>query len=147
MQSIEQVYATAVAYHSFGILIRGPSGSGKSDLALRLIEDGANLISDDQVNIQAVKKQLYLSPPDNIAGLIEVRGFGVIKIKSVRDINLRLIVDLDPSSTTERTPIMKEESIKNIMVPVVSLKAFENSILARIKLIIGYLEKKIELIS
>ena len=71
----------------------------------------------------------------------------MIKIKSVRDINLRLSVDVDPSSTTERTPIMKEESIKNIMVPVVSLKAFENSILARIKLIIGYLEKKIELIS
>jgi HPr kinase/phosphorylase len=144
---MEQVYATAVAYHGFGVLIRGPSGSGKSDLALRLIEDGAKLIADDQVNISAVRKELYLSPPDSISGLIEVRGFGVIKIGAVRDIKLRLIVDLDPSYETERTPTIKEELIKNITVPVTNMKAFESSILARIKLILGYLEKNIELIS
>ena len=144
---MEQVYATAVAYHGFGFLIRGPSGSGKSDLALRLIEDGAKLIADDQVNISAVRKELYLSSPDSISGLIEVRGFGVIKIGAVRDIKLRLIVDLDPSYETERTPTIKEELIKNITVPVTNMKAFESSILARIKLILGYLEKNIELIS
>ena len=145
---MEQVfYATAVAYHGCGILIRGPSGSGKSDLALRLIEDGANLIADDQVNIKAVRKQLYLSSPDNISGLIEVRGFGVIKIECVRDIKLGLIVDLDPSYETERTSIMKDELIQDIITPIINIKAFESSVLARIKLILGYIEKKIELIS
>ena len=144
---MEQVYATAVAYRGFGILIRGPSGSGKSDLALRLIDDGANLIADDQVIIESVREELYLSSPDTISGLIEVRGFGVIKIESVRDVKLGLIVDLDPSFKTQRSPKMKEELIKNIIVPVINMKAFESSVLARIKLILGYLEKKIELTS
>jgi len=144
---MEQVYATAVAYRGFGILIRGPSGSGKSDLALRLIDDGANLIADDQVIIKSVRKEHYLSSPDSISGLIEVRGFGVIKIESVRDVRLRLIVDLDPSCKTERSPIMKEELIKNIIVPVINMKAFDSSVLVRIRLILSYLEKKIELTS
>ena len=144
---MEHLYATAVAYCGFGVLIRGPSGSGKSDLALRLIEDGANLIADDQVIIESVREELYLTSPDSISGLIEVRGFGVIKIESVRDVKLGLIVDLDPSFKTQRSPKMKEELIKNIIVPVINMKAFESSVLARIKLILGYLEKKIELTS
>ena len=121
---MEQVYATAVAYCGFGVLIRGPSGSGKSDLALRLIEDGANLIADDQVIIESVREELYLSSPDTISGLIEVRGFGVIKIECVRDIKLCLIVDLDPSYETERTPIMKDELIQDIITPIINIKAF-----------------------
>ena len=144
---MDQIYATAVAYCGVGVLIRGPSGSGKSDLALRLIEDGANLIADDQVIIESVRNELYLSPPDSVSGLVEVRGFGVIKIESVRNVKLRLIIDLDPSFKTERGPIMKEELIKNIIVPVINVKAFESSVLARIKLILGYLENKIELTS
>jgi serine kinase of HPr protein (carbohydrate metabolism regulator) len=141
-----QFYATAVTYCGFGVLIRGPSGSGKSDLALRLIDDGAGLVADDQVIIKAVGQELYLSPPDSLSGLIEVRGIGVIKIEYVRDIRLRLVVELDPSNEIQRTPIIKEELIKKIPVPVVNMHAFESSVLVKIKIILGYLEKKIELI-
>jgi len=143
---MNQFYATAVTYCGFGILIRGPSGSGKSDLALRLIDDGAGLVADDQVVIKAVGQELYLSPPDSLSGLIEVRGIGVIKIEYVRDIRLRLVVELDPSNEIQRTPIIKEELIKKIPVPVVNMHAFESSVLVKIKIILGYLEKKIELI-
>ena len=143
---MNQFYATAVTYCGFGILIRGPSGSGKSDLALRLIDDGAGLVADDQVIIKAVGQELYLSPPDSLSGLIEVRGIGVIKIEYVRDIRLRLVVELDPSNEIQRTPIIKEELIKKIPVPVVNMHAFESSVLVKIKIILGYLEKKIELI-
>ena len=143
---MNQFYATAVTYCGFGVLIRGPSGSGKSDLALRLIDDGAGLIADDQVVIKAVGQELYLSPPDSLSGLIEVRGVGVIKIGYVRDIRLCLIIELDPSNDIQRIPTIEEELIKNIPVPVISMDAFESSVLAKIKIILGYLDKKIELI-
>ena len=143
---MNQFYATAVIYCGFGILIRGPSGSGKSDLALRLIDDGADLIADDQVVIKAVGQELYLSPPDSLSGLIEVRGVGVIKIEYVRDIRLCLIVELDPRNEIQRIPKIKEELIKKIPVPVINMYAFESSVLAKIKIILGYLDKKIELI-
>ncbi len=143
---MNQFYATAVTYCGFGILIRGPSGSGKSDLALRLIDDGAGLIADDQVVIKAVQQELYLSPPDSLSGLIEVRGVGVIKIEYVRDIRLCLIVELDPSNEIQRIPLIKEELIKNIPVPVINMYAFESSVLAKLKIILGYLDKKIEFI-
>jgi HPr kinase/phosphorylase len=143
---MDQFYATAVIYCGFGILIRGPSGSGKSDLALRLIDDGADLIADDQVVIKAVGQELYLSAPDSLSGLIEVRGIGVIKIEYVSDIRLCLIVELDPSNEIQRIPTIKEELIKNIPVPVINMYAFESSVLAKIKIILGYLDKKIELI-
>jgi HPr kinase/phosphorylase len=143
---MDQFYATAVIYCGFGILIRGPSGSGKSDLALRLIDDGADLIADDQVVIKAVGQELYLSAPDSLSGLIEVRGIGVIKIEYVSDIRLCLIVELDPSNEIQRIPTIKEELIKNIPVPVINMYAFESSVLAKIKIILGHLDKKIELI-
>ena len=143
---MNQFYATAVTYCGFGILIRGPSGSGKSDLALRLIDDGAGLVADDQVVIKAVGQELYLSPPDRLSGLIEVRGVGVIKIEYVRDIRLCLIVELDPRNEIQRIPKIKEELIKKIPVPVINMDAFESSVLAKIKIILGYLDKKIELI-
>jgi len=143
---MNQFYATAVTYCGFGILIRGPSGSGKSDLALRLIDDGAGLVADDQVVIKEVGQELYLSPPDSLSGLIEVRGVGVIKIEYVSDIRLCLIVELDPRNEIQRIPKIKEELIKKIPVPVINMYAFESSVLAKIKIILGYLDKKIELI-
>ena len=143
---MNKFYATAVTYCGFGILIRGPSDSGKSDLALRLIDDGAGLVADDQVIIKAVGQELYLSPPDSLSGLIEVRGVGVIKIEYVSDIRLCLIVELDPRNEIQRIPKIKEELIKKIPVPVINMYAFESSVLAKIKIILGYLDKKIELI-
>jgi HPr kinase/phosphorylase len=111
-----------------------------------MIDDGAGLIADDQVVIKSVGQKLFLSPPDSLPGLIEVRGIGVIKIAYVRDIRLCLIIELDPSNEIQRIPTIEEELIKNIPVPVISMDAFENSVLAKIKIILGYLDKKIELI-
>jgi serine kinase of HPr protein (carbohydrate metabolism regulator) len=144
---MDQFHATAVAYYGSGILIRGPSGSGKSDLALRLIDDDADLIADDRVVIKVVGKELRLSPPESISGLIEVRGIGVVKIKTVRDIPLCLVVELELSNQTKRMPEIKEETIKDISIPIISINAFESSSLAKIKIVLRYLDKKIELIS
>ena len=139
-------HGTAVSYNGSGILILGPSGSGKSDLALRLINEGADLIADDQVLIKLVGKALQLSAPDSISGLIEVRGVGIIKIKPVCYIPLSLIVEIKSGAQLERIPIMKKDLIEKILIPVIKLDAFEGSAIAKIKILLKCLDEEIELI-
>ena len=139
-------HGTAVLYRGFGILIRGPSGSGKSDLALRLIDDGADLIADDQVIIKSVGEILQLSSPDKISGLIEIRGVGVVRIKYVSGVPLGLILDINPRKKLKRMPIIKKELIGSISIPVISIDAFESSAVAKIKIFMQCLGNEIKLI-
>jgi serine kinase of HPr protein (carbohydrate metabolism regulator) len=99
-----QVHATCVnlgqagkpfrAPASAGILILGPSGAGKSDLALRLIANGATLVADDRTEVFVRRGALYAKPPARIAGLIEVRGVGVLSIPYTEEVRLALAVSL-----------------------------------------------------
>lgn len=78
MSGQDTVHATSVAIGEYGVLLIGPSGSGKSDLALRLIDRGATLVSDDYTVLSIKNGCLSSCPPDRIAGKIEVRGLGII---------------------------------------------------------------------
>lgn len=133
-----QLHATAIALNGAGVLLRGPSGSGKSDLALRLIEGGAELIADDRVEITSADDELHLSAPVTIRGLIEIRGLGIVNIGATQDIPLRLIVELipqnKPGEKIERMPEVKEEVIAGIAIPVIDIDAFELSAAAKIKI-------------
>ena len=131
---MSNIHATAVSYGGSGVLIRGPSGSGKSDLAIRLIDDGATLIADDYVKIDVVGDKILLSPPKNITGLIEVRGIGLITIDSVRDIPLCFIVDLKPPNVIARTPESRAEIIKGISIPITEIYGLESSAVSKIKI-------------
>src|SRR3546814_16917096 len=75
-------------------MIEGRSGSGKSDLALRLIDRGAKLVSDDYTIVRRKGKMLLASPPENIAGKIEVRGIGLVEMTHVSDVPVALVVQL-----------------------------------------------------
>lgn len=75
-----RLHATCVAIEGRGVLLIGTSGSGKSDLALRLIDRGATLVSDDQTELAAQSGALLAAPPETIAGLIEVRGIGIVAL-------------------------------------------------------------------
>lgn len=88
----ELLYATAVAINDEGVLLSGPSGSGKSDLALRLIDRGAVLISDDGVLIEPGKPRPILRTAPNIAGMIEMRGVAIVKMPFADGVPLRLVV-------------------------------------------------------
>ena len=88
------IHGTCVAFRGMGILIRGSSGTGKSDLALRLIDNNAKLVSDDQVLAVVKNGKIILSPPRSIAGKIEVRGLGIITMRYVKSSTLALVVDL-----------------------------------------------------
>jgi len=90
------VHATAVSFHGCGILIEGPSGSGKSALALRLMAHGAGLIADDRTRIgpDVVSGAVMLEAPEALPALIEARGIGLLPVTRAAPAPLRLVVEL-----------------------------------------------------
>ena len=94
------IHATCVEWFGRGILIRGKAGSGKSDLALRLIDAGAVLVADDQVLLE----NGVASAPARLQGLLEVRGFGIVKLPFAETTQIVLTIDLRASDEIERLP-------------------------------------------
>lgn len=100
----ETIHATAVLAGRNGILIRGASGSGKSSLAAALIERGAALVADDRLHIAARNGRLIASAPAAIAGQMEMRGRGIVRVPHERSAVVRLVVDMVPDGELERMP-------------------------------------------
>ena len=101
------VHATAVAVAGSGVLIRGAAGSGKSSLALALIEDrrgDSKLVADDRVILGVQAGALLASAPDALQGLIEVRGVGIVHRPFLPNVVVRLVVDLLPAEECPRLP-------------------------------------------
>ena len=88
------VNATAIAIDGRAVLFRGPSGAGKSDLALRLIDDGARLVADDQVELRREGEHILVRAPATIAGLIEIRGVGILRVDALAEAKLAMFADL-----------------------------------------------------
>ncbi len=91
------IHGTAIMINDTGVLLRGSSGSGKSLLALQLLDlfsPKSLLIADDRVDILAKNNEIYMLTPKNIGGLIELRGRGVIKKEYIKKAKLHLIIDL-----------------------------------------------------
>lgn len=127
----KMLHATAVAIDGYGVLITGLSGSGKSDLALRLIDRGAKLVSDDAVAVIIEKNMPVLCAAPNIETLMEIRGIGIQTVPSIGSAPLRLVVEL--TEKIERMPSRHVVSaIKGYDAPCVKLDPFETS--AAIKL-------------
>lgn len=124
--SSERLHASSVAIDGRALLITGRSGAGKSDLALRLIDRGAALVSDDYTMVRRIGGRLLATAPQTIEGGMEVRGIGLIALDAVRDVPVALIVDLD--RPVERLPQPLDPIvIAGIKVPVVALAALEGS--------------------
>ncbi len=121
------LHATAVRLDGRAVLITGPSGSGKSDLALRLLELGAELISDDQVQIERREGHAVASPPEPIAGKIEVRGVGIVDMPFARHVPVALFVRLVETEDVERLPVSHTCDLLGQKVPEISISAFESS--------------------
>src|SRR5215469_11833523 len=129
-----RVHGTSVALEGAGVLLRGPSGSGKSDLALRLIDAGAALVADDQTELRRVSTGLRMSAPTAIAGLLEVRGVGILRVPSVPSAILHLVVTLVPSAAIERLPDPRRCLLLDCTIPEVALAPFEASAAAKLRL-------------
>ena len=89
-----RLHASCVALEGRGLLILGPSGSGKSSLALQMIGLGAALVADDQVDVTCAGDALVAAAPPALAGLIEARGVGLLRAGTVASVPLHLAVDL-----------------------------------------------------
>ena len=128
------VHATTVAIGGRAILLRGPSGSGKSDLALRLIDAGAKLVADDQSRLWRDGDAILVHAPGTIAGLIEARGVGIVKVDAVPQAALALIADLVAPQHVERLPELRSETIFGLAIPRVAVAPFEASAPIKLRL-------------
>lgn len=112
------------------MLLRGPSGSGKSDLALRLIQAGGRLVADDQTHLARRGGTLIASPPPALAGMIEARGVGIVRLlrnQLLARAAVALLVDLVPAGRIERLPEPQTETLLDITLPRLDLAPFEGS--------------------
>jgi len=135
-----RVHGTSVTIGENGVLLRGPSGSGKSDLALRLIDQGARLVADDQTELRREGDALSMCAPHTIAGLLEVRGLGIVKVPAVARARLRLVVDLVPEVALERLPAPRSCALAGVRVPVLALAPFAASAPAKLRLALATLD-------
>jgi serine kinase of HPr protein (carbohydrate metabolism regulator) len=121
------LHASSVLIEGRAVLIAGRSGSGKSDLALRLIDRGALLVADDYTRLDVRDGRLIASPPSTIAGQIEARGVGILELDSAAEGVVSLLVDLE--GTIERLPDepVPTTPLEGIAIPTVALAAFEAS--------------------
>ncbi|HEX3972926.1 MAG TPA: HPr kinase/phosphatase C-terminal domain-containing protein, partial [Stellaceae bacterium] len=129
-----RVHGTAIALGGEGVLLRGPSGAGKSDFALRLIDQGARLVADDQTELRREGHDIIMSAPATIAGQMEVRGLGIISLPHVAAAPLRLVVDLMSSADIERMPEPRDCGFLDRRVPAIALAPFEASAPAKLRL-------------
>lgn len=112
-------HASAVVLgETFGVLIEGPSGSGKSSLALELIALGATLVADDRTRLARRDGWPWLFAPERLAGVIEARGFGLITLPHRAAAPLRLVVDL-AAAETARLPERHEREVLGARIPCI----------------------------
>jgi serine kinase of HPr protein (carbohydrate metabolism regulator) len=131
--SSETLHASSVAIEGRAVLISGISGSGKSDLTLRLIDRGFTLVSDDQTVVQKRGDRLFASAPATIRGKLEIRGMGIITMPVTADVPVALAVEL--TSDLQRLPDdSRERMICGLKVPLISIDALTASAPAKVAL-------------
>ena len=129
--SSEMLHATTVALGGRAVILAGRSGSGKSDLALRLLDRGFILVSDDQTMVRKSGDRLIASAPPTIRGKLEVRGIGIVEVDQADDMPICLYVEL--ANEIERLPDDdRERTLLGLAVPLVSIDALTASAPAKV---------------
>jgi len=136
------VTGTSVAFAGHAVLLTGASASGKSDLALRLIEAGGSLIADDVTELYCREQRLWVrfpeSGPVDLRGRLEVRGLGIMPVRMMADpLPLILVAELVVPSVIERLPEPDLAKYGGLNVALVKLAPFEASAVAKLRLAVG----------
>ena len=120
----DTIHATLVQLFGFGVLLRGPSNSGKSSIALRILDEAeqsraqCHLIADDQVILASKADHLIGKAPDKLFGQIEMRGVGIINVEAHHECRIDLVVDLVPPQSLERMPDEKLDHVTIFSVEI-----------------------------
>ncbi len=133
------VHATTVALEGIAVVLRGPPGAGKSDLALRLIDGGARLVADDQTVLTRRGAAVFAAPPPPIAGRMEVRGIGIVALAHAQDVAVGLVVDLAPAHAIERLPDPETTALLGVSVPLIRIDPVGVSAAAKVRLAVHQL--------
>ena len=126
-------HATCIAIDGHGILLRGPSGSGKSDLALRAIAEGAHLVADDQVLLARDGDAVIGSAPAALHGLIEIRGLGLMRMNADAEARIALVADMTAAAAIDRMPEARQCRLAGANLPVLALDPFQASAPAKLR--------------
>lgn len=129
----EILRGTCVVVEGMGVLLQGASGAGKSDLALRLMDTGGKLVADDYVSVAAENGALVAYPPPTIAGLLEVRGLGLLSVPFAERAHLGAVVICVPPDMVRRLPERQTMTILGISLPRYVLAPFEPSAAAKLR--------------
>ena len=139
--SAESLHASTVSSEGRAVLITGPSGSGKSDLALRLLDRGFTLVSDDQTIVKRDGDRLLASAPPTIAGKLEVRGIGIVEMERTNDVPVALLIEL--TSDIQRLPDdSRERPVLGVKLPIVSIDAMTASAPSKVALALNLMGLK-----
>jgi HPr kinase/phosphorylase len=125
------IHASCVAIGARGVLLLGPSGSAKSDVALRLIDGGAKLVADDRTILFAARGALHARGPASIAGLLEIRGVGIVQLPVRARVKIALVVRLGREGARLPEPTFYE--FLKTQTPQITLDAHFASTPARIR--------------
>jgi HPr kinase/phosphorylase len=126
------VHASCAARDGHAVLLLGPPGAGKSDLLLRLLDRGWDLVADDQVRLAAAGPALLAEPPETLAGMVEARGIGLLtglpfRAPSPVAVALRLL----PRESVPRLPDPSREAFAGRWLPVLPLCPWDASAVAK----------------
>lgn len=137
MTATDTVHATSVAIGGRAVLLMGPSGSGKSDLALRLIDRGAALVSDDYTCCTAESGALIATAPATIGGRMEVRGIGILPMPHLQNVPVAIAIAL--GDTVPRMPddLLPTLTIAGVAIPLIHLRPFEASAPIKVEMLLG----------
>jgi len=124
--SSENLHASTVELGGRAVLITGPSGSGKSDLALRMLDRGFTLVSDDRTIVRKEGEGLVATAPVTIKGKLEIRGVGIVEMETVANVPVALVVEL--ARDIERLPDDGlERMIMGVAIPLIRVDAMTAS--------------------
>ena len=142
------MHATCISLQGKGILLTGASGCGKSDLALRCIEQlGATLVADDQVELTADKTSghkitVLASPPPTLQGKLEVRGVGIITQPWAKKVPVALVLRLQPKAgCVPRLPKITTTPVAGVDVPTLPLSPFNASACLKLRLALTMVQR------
>ena len=131
-------HACALEINEIGIIIKGKSGSGKTSLMLGLLEHAkleklnALLIADDQVFLNVDDEKLIASAPENTAGLVELRGYGILKTPHKKSCEIKVVINILQDEKIERMPDEKHYPFETLRLPLIEVPQRHESLAVRI---------------